>query len=109
MNSGNRSMLAVGCLVMGIGLLLPGSARAQMTLTPRIIQIDTFTCGALLALPSERQDRVLIFLNGYIDGARRQTTWDERAAAGMIERALAACKADPGQSALSVFMNAAAR
>src|SRR5438128_2428199 len=90
-------------LVAGIGLSLAGATWAEVTLAPRIIEIDAFTCAELLALPPDHQDRVLIFLNGYISGGRRQTTWDERAAGEMVERALATCKANPGRSALSAF------
>jgi hypothetical protein len=38
---------------------------------------------------------------------RRHTTWDERAAGELIERALGYCKADPAETIFSAFTRAA--
>ena len=51
----------------------------------------------------ERRERLLVYFNGYVDGMRRQTTWDERAVGEMIDRALGRCKADPAETILSAF------
>jgi hypothetical protein len=41
-----------------------------------------------------------------VDGMRRQTVWDERKVAEMVDRALGYCKADPGETLLSAFTRA---
>lgn len=78
-----------------------------MNLTPRIIAIDKVNCAELLTGTNERTDRLLLYYNGYVDGMRRQATWDERAAGELIERALGYCKADPAETILSAFTRAA--
>ena len=78
-----------------------------MTLTPRVAQIDQLACAELLARTDDRADRLLIYYNGYVDGMRRQTTWDERLAGELVERALGYCKADPAETILSAFTRAA--
>ena len=55
--------------------LLAGSAVAQVT--PRIIEIDKLTCAELLATKDEARNRLLIYLNGYMNGIRRQRVWNE--------------------------------
>jgi HdeA/HdeB family len=101
-------LLGAACLALAAANLSPGSAPAQpMTLTPRIIAIDEVKCAELLARTGERADRVLLYYNGYVDGMRRHTTWDERAAGELIERALGHCKADPAETILSAFTRAA--
>jgi HdeA/HdeB family len=100
-------LLGAACLALAAANFSPESAPAQMTLTPRVLQIDKLQCAELLAGSSERTDRLLIYYNGYVDGMRRQTTWDERAAGELIERALGYCKADPAETILSAFTRAA--
>ena len=100
-------LLGAACLALAATNFLPGSAPAQMTLTPRILQIDEVKCELLLSGTSERRDRLLVYFNGYVDGARRQTVWDERVVGDMIERALGVCKSDPSETILSAFTRAA--
>jgi len=104
-----RSILAVSCLVMTTALLITGAAPAQIILTPRIIQIDRLKCAELTSLAVDRQDRVLAYFNGYIDGMRQRKTWDEQAVGEQIERAVGYCQADPTETVLSAFMRAASR
>jgi len=85
------------------------SAQAQMTVVPRVVHMDQLKCAELLSLSSERQDRLLIYFDGYVAGMRRQTTWDERVEGEMIDRAIGLCKADPSQTVLSAFVKAAPR
>ena len=90
-------------------LLFAGGVAAQTSLVPRTLQIDRLTCAELLALPGETRDRVLIYFDGYMDGTRRKTTWDERVEGEMVERAVGHCKADPSDTVLSAFTRAASR
>lgn len=99
-------LLGVACLALAAANFLPGSAPAQMSLTPRVLQIDQLKCGELLSRPEERRERVLVYFNGYVDGVRRHKTWDEVAVGAMIERAIGYCRADPAESILSAFTRA---
>lgn len=76
---------------------------------PPVIRIDRFTCGELLALPGESNDRMLIFFNGFMAGLRQRTTWDVRVEGEMVERAVGYCRADPTVTVLSAFLRAEPR
>jgi hypothetical protein len=99
-------LLGIACLALAAANFLPGSAPAQMSLTPRVLQIDQLKCAELLSPTDERRDRLLVYFNGYVDGMRRHTVWDERQVAELIDRALNYCKADPTETVLSAFTRA---
>lgn len=103
----NRVTLLLSAVCLAVAAANVSPAPAQMTLTPRVIQIDKVKCAELLALPNDRADRLLIYFNGYVDGMRRRTTWDERVVGELIDRVVASCKADPDESILSAFTRAA--
>jgi hypothetical protein len=84
-------------------ILVAGVASAQVNLTPRTIRVDELTCGELVSMSGERQDRALIYFNGYFDGMHKETTWDERLTGRRIDEALAKCKASPASTVLHVF------
>jgi hypothetical protein len=94
------------CLVLAAAELMPQRAPAQVTLTPRVIQIDQVKCSELQSGSDQKQDRLLVYFNGYVDGMRRHKVWDERQVAELIERALGYCKANPGEGLLSAFTRA---
>ena len=73
---------------------------------PRVIRLDTLTCQDALSLPIERRERLLIYLNGYLDGRRGASSWEERLTGERLDRALGECKLQPRASALSTFTNA---
>jgi hypothetical protein len=85
-------------------VLIAGSAWAQVV--PQTFRLDQVTCRDLLALPPERQDRLLIYLNGYMDGTQRASTWDERIVGERINRALAECRTNPDMPAMRAFSRA---
>ena len=89
--------------------VIAASAWAQVALTPRVIRLDALTCGELVSLPGDQRDRLLIYLNGYVDGTRRAVTWDERLAGERIDRAIAECKSRPEAPLLRTFVDAWAR
>jgi hypothetical protein len=97
----------VSCLALAAAELMPERAPAQMTLTPRVIQIDQVKCSDLQAGSDQKQERLLVYFNGYLDGMRRHTVWDERKVGEMVDRALGYCKADPSETLLSAFTRAA--
>jgi len=77
-----------------------------VTLTPRVIQIDQVKCAELQSSSDQKKDRLLVYFNGYVDGMRRHTVWDERQVGELVERAIDYCKANPGESLLSAFSRA---
>jgi HdeA/HdeB family len=79
---------------------------AQIYLTPRIIQIDQIKCAEMQSLADQRLERLQVYFNGYVDGMRRATTWDERQVGDLIDRVVGYCKADPGETVLSAFTRA---
>jgi hypothetical protein len=100
------------CTVLVVGCALTAAARdtrwaaADPTLGSRIIETSRVTCAELLSLPSDSRDRVLIYFNGYVNGMRRNTTWNERSDGERIDRAMADCQANPGAAALDAFARA---
>jgi hypothetical protein len=104
----NRStpILVVSCLALAAADFLPERASAQVTLTPRVIQIDQVKCSELQSISSDKMDRLMVYFNGYVDGMRRRTVWDERQVGELIDRALSYCKADPTETVLSAFTRA---
>lgn len=99
-------VLVASCLALAAANFMPERAPAQMTLTPRIIQIDQIKCAEMQSISDQRLERLLVYFNGYIDGMRRQTTWDERQVGALIDRVVESCKADPGETVLSAFTRA---
>jgi HdeA/HdeB family len=100
-------VLVVSCLALAAAELIPERAPAQVTLTPRVIQIDQLKCSELQSASDQRQERLLVYFNGYMDGMRQHKVWDERKVGELIDRALANCKADPGGTVLAAFTKAA--
>jgi hypothetical protein len=100
-------LLGIACLALAAANFLPGSAPAQMSLRPQVIQIDQLKCHEVSALEPERRDRVAIYFNGYVDGMRRHTVWDEVAVGAMIDRVVAHCRDNPNDTILSAFTRAA--
>jgi hypothetical protein len=92
-------------VLSGIGVLLsPVLTEAQpVSLTPRTIQVDRLTCAELLAEQGQRRDRLLIYLNGYINGVRGQKVWDEKVEGERIEQAVTECKTASTKPVLDVL------
>jgi uncharacterized protein (UPF0261 family) len=99
-------VLVATVLALAAADLMPQRVPAQVTLTPRVIQIDQVKCSDMQTVPDDKQDRLLVYFNGYVDGMRRQTVWDERKVAELVDRALGYCKADPSETLLSAFTRA---
>jgi hypothetical protein len=95
------------CLALAAANGVPDPAPAQVTLTPRVIQIDQLKCAELQSVSDQTQTRLLVYFNGYVDGMRRHTVWDERKVGELVDRALGYCKADPNETLLSAFTRAA--
>ena len=97
------ALIALGCGI--VTAAWPGwSSDAQPV--PRTIETARVTCAELLALPNDRRDRALIYFNGYLNGLRQTTTWDERTEGERIDRAMADCAANPDRPLLDAFADA---
>ena len=99
-------LLGIACLGLAAANFLPASAPAQMSLRPQVLQIDQLKCDQLASLEPERRDRLMVYFNGYVDGMRRHTVWDEVAVGAMIDRALGHCRDNPNDTILSAFTRA---
>jgi hypothetical protein len=94
-------MLKVLTLSVALVAFLTGSTTAQVT--PRRIEIDKFTCSELLATKDDARFRLLVYLNGYMNGMRGQKVWNEQTEGERIDRAVKECRAAPAKTALEVF------
>jgi HdeA/HdeB family len=101
--------LVAWCVGVAAAALPIASTPAQMAIVPRTFHMEQLTCAELLGVSNERQDRFLIYFDGYLAGMRRAMTWDERVEGELIDRAIGYCKADPTQTVLSSFLKAAPR
>lgn len=104
----NRSapVLVASCLALAAADFRPEPVPAQVTLTPRVIKIDQVKCSELQTSPDQKQERLLIYFNGYVDGMQRRTVWDERKVGELIDRAVGYCTANPTETVLSAFTKA---
>src|SRR5207245_9598229 len=71
-------ILTAWCVGVVAATLPVVPAAAQMTVVPRVVHMEQIACAELLALPSERQDRLLIYFDGYVAGMRPRTSRDAR-------------------------------
>ncbi len=94
-------MLKLILLCAAIVLLLGGSTVAQTM--PRKIEVDKFTCADLLSTKNEERYRLLVYLNGYMNGLRGQKVWNEQTEGERIDRALKECGTAPTKTVLDVF------
>jgi HdeA/HdeB family len=104
---------------MGLGVLSWIAAVALLaTSTPlwsaaaqepplRRLEINTFTCEQLAAVRHRLlHEALLVYMNGYLDGTRKATTWDAEVAGKRIEEALRICAANPKSTLLDAFSRA---
>lgn len=83
------------------GLLVPASGLAQIF--PNRVELAKYTCRQFLALDGDERFRVLIYLNGYLDGKSGAKVWDDKVIAARIDRAVDYCKATPTLPVLEAF------
>lgn len=82
------------------------SAEAQ-ELPLRKLEITKFTCEELTAVRHRLlHESLLVYMNGYLDGTRKATTWDAEAAGKRIDEAMRICAANPKSTLLDAFNRA---
>jgi len=90
-------------VVIVLLLIAVSTGAQQVSITPRVMQLDRLTCADFLAQEGEARNRLLIFLNGYMNGLRGQKVWDEKVEGERIDVAVKECKAAPTRLILDVF------
>jgi len=98
-----RVVLAYVLILVAIPVSLASGGLDAM---PTRIDLGRFTCGDLLGLDPQRQERALVYLTGVMDGRRRTTGFDAEIAGKAIDRLLTACRATPSLVAVDAFMAA---
>jgi len=101
--SSRKRMATVALLA---GLVLPSSAQS-IEIPPRKVEINKFTCGEFSALASgEERDRILIYMNGYLDGTRKTAVWDAAPVGKRIDEVVRLCQQDPKLTLINAFKRA---
>ena len=96
-----RQIIASSAVIV---LLFAASTGAQqVSITPRIVQLDRFTCADLLAQTGGTRDRTLIYINGYINGLRGHKVWDEKAEGERIDQVVREGRTAPSKPVLDVL------
>lgn len=90
-------------LVVVTTVLIAGQALAGLAPLPRKVDITRFTCGELLSLRDEERDRGLIYLQGYMDGRRGLTVFDQKTAADAMDKLLDYCHTNPSSAVLEAL------
>ena len=84
-------------------LFAVSTGAQQVSITPRIVQLDRFTCADLLAQTGETRVRTHIYINGYINGLRGQKVWDEKVEGERIDQVVRECRTAPSKPVLDVL------
>jgi hypothetical protein len=98
-----RTMLACALIVATCQVPV---ASAGMDAMPARIDIAKFTCGDLLGLSADLQERALVYLTGVVDGRRRASVFDAEVAGKAIDRLLTTCRVTPSLVAVDALVAA---
>ncbi|MGH7309996.1 MAG: HdeA/HdeB family chaperone [Candidatus Rokuibacteriota bacterium] len=100
----------VWAAVVLAGIALPVSAEASGGVPLRKLELNTFTCGDLAAVPHRMvREGILVYMNGYLDGARKEPTWDAEVAGKRIDEVMRLCSANPKSILFDAFNRAGSR
>jgi HdeA/HdeB family len=105
MGVGGLERIAAAALLASTAL--PLSAQAQLEIPFRKVEIHKLTCDevAAVARPEERE-KILVYMNGYLDGTVKATTWDAELVGKRIDEAIRVCTANPKSTLLDAFKRA---
>lgn len=102
---GRLEVLAAAALLSICALLLSAAGAAELPL--RKLEIGKVTCDELAAVERpEQRERLLVYMNGYLDGMRKTTVWDAEVVGKRIDEVLRLCTANPKSTLLSAFERA---
>jgi HdeA/HdeB family len=101
--------IAAAALLASTALLLSAEADQKIPWRQKF-EINELTCGEFTAVAQrDVQERVLSYMNGYLDGTRKATTWDAELVGKRIDEVMRVCTANPKSTLLEVFERAWAR
>jgi hypothetical protein len=96
--------MAAAALLICVALPLPAQS---LDIPVRRVDVSKFSCGEFSALQmGEERDRILIYMNGYLDGTRKATIWDAAQIGPRIDEVVRLCKEQPKLSVLEAFRRA---
>ncbi len=99
-----RERIAGAALLASAALVL--SAEAGLAPLGKV-EIKKFTCGEFAGIErAEERDWILIYMNGYLDGTQRTTTWDPEVVGKRIDEVIRICKANPKATLFDAFKRA---
>ena len=103
-----RALERIAATALLASCALPMSTEAQGLKVPaRKVEINKLTCEEFSAVGGgEERDRILIYMNGYLDGTRKAAHWDAEEIAPRIEQVVRICKDNPKLSLLDAFRRA---
>jgi hypothetical protein len=104
MRVGRLELIAAAALLASVALP-PSTVGAE---TPQHkFEIKTLTCERFAAVERpEVRERVLAYMNGYLDGVRKATVWDAEVVGKRVDEALRLCTANPKSTLFSAFERA---
>jgi HdeA/HdeB family len=106
---GTRERIAAAAL-LGSTVLLPPAAETDQHISWKKIEINKLTCEEFAAVAHrEQRERILVYMNGYLDGTRKVTTWDAELVGQRIDEILRMCAANPKVPLLDAFERAWSR
>jgi hypothetical protein len=102
---GRLELLAAAALLASWASLVPAAGAPESP--QRKFEIAKLTCDEFAAVERpEQRERLLIYMNGYLDGMRKATIWDAEVVGKRIEEVLRVCAANPKSTLLSAFERA---
>jgi hypothetical protein len=104
MGVGRLTRMAAAALLVTAAPLL--TAEAEQDTPLRKFEVNKLTCGELTALGQRVREGMLVYMNGYVDGSRKATTWDAELVGKRIDEAMRICAANPKSTLLDAFNRA---
>lgn len=102
MGFGVLKRIAAAALLASTAPLL--SAEADQALPLRRFEINKLTCEEVVAMPHRLlREGILVYMNGYLDGTRKATTWDAEVVGKRIDEVVRICAANPKSTLLDAF------
>lgn len=86
--------------------LWPAAAQQSGTPAPRgpvLIEMSRITCGDLLTMPSEDAMMTLVWMKGFYDGEKKNTTWDLKTSIENGRRLIQECEKDRSRTVMNSF------
>jgi hypothetical protein len=104
MGAGVFKRIAAAALLVGSAPLLSAEAEQGPL---RKVEINKLTCEEFAAVPQRHwREEILVYMNGYLDGTKKVTTWDAELVGKRIDEVIRVCTANPKSTLFSAFERA---